>query len=270
MNDSDQEKAAPPPIEDKAKVTEFEQNKLEHKAFAEAIMSHSVGILTDQGRGVGTGTLVRFGDTRAILTAWHVIEGSQPEDIRFAFRTVGSLHEAPLREFAPEPTPLLAGQALEISRIVRDIPTDIAAVVLDQEQQISPPAALYDASKIRVFEIPDRSTLQFGGFPGDNAIQVGPRAKTIGSVMERVEFDAALSASKSSKGQLTLRYGWAGQLKPHGFSGSAVWGGLTSKSPIWTANLTLVGVVTEYSRKDELIFATNLEGIVGLLTGLST
>ena len=53
MSGSDHE-TKPWLIEDKAKPTEFEKTRLEDRAFAETIMSRSVGILTDAGQGVGT------------------------------------------------------------------------------------------------------------------------------------------------------------------------------------------------------------------------
>jgi|GEM_PF-3361632 hypothetical protein len=274
MSGSDHE-TKPWLIEDKAKPTEFEKTRLEDRAFAETIMSRSVGILTDAGQGVGTGTLVRYRDIRLILTARHVIAGSLPSSLRFAFRPPGSLHEAPLRAFAAGPTPLLGGQALKIIRIVEDIPYDIAAVILDDGQEIAAPAELYDANLIKVIEIPDRSTLQIAGFPSDNAIQVNQRTKAVGAVMDRAEFDAALNGRPDlsrylSHKQFAFGYGWADDLEPRGFSGSAVWGGADSKSPIWTANITLVGVVTQYLRTEKLMCAAKLEGIVPLLTRLNS
>lgn len=40
--------------------TEFEKNQREFIAFQESIANCTVGILTDGGQGVGTGTLVRY------------------------------------------------------------------------------------------------------------------------------------------------------------------------------------------------------------------
>jgi hypothetical protein len=150
---------------DKAAPTEFQRNQLEVVAFQETIASHVVGILTHEGQNVGTGTLVRFGKKRLILTAYHVLEVTPISNVRFAFRPSGNLQWASLREFSATATPLIAGEAINPLRVVHDKKNDLAAVVLRSQQEVPGSATLYDATRLKTFRLTESASLAFYWFP---------------------------------------------------------------------------------------------------------
>ena len=256
---------------DKAAPTEFQRNQQEAIAFQETIACHVVGILTHEGQNVGTGTLVRFGKKRLILTAYHVLEVTPISKVRFAFRPSGNLQWASLREFGASPTPLIAGEVVNPLRVVHDKKHDLTAVVLRPQQELSGNATLYDATRLKTFRLTEGASLLFTGFPMDNAVRAGRRVEAVGMVSEHSFYDTALNKSAEVIAkinptiQFAMKYTWARDLRPDGFSGSAIWCGLNSSSPIWTPNLGLAGVVTHYDQSKQLIYATNLRCVLALL-----
>ena len=221
--------------------TQFEKNQRESFAFQEAIAKHTVGILTDGSRGVGTGTLIRYVDKHLILTAHHVVEGSSPSSLRIAFRPQGSLQEAPLRRFGPKPVPLLSGEPFNVRAVVEDRQNDVAALLLDRPDQAGESAEFYDASALKEVRPTDGASIIFQGFPVDNAVDVGPKTKAVGVTAEYSQNDSSLSNSPvllspfDPNHQFLFRYGWEDELRPHGFSGAAVWCAQTPPSAVWTA-----------------------------------
>jgi hypothetical protein len=252
--------------------TEFEKSQREFLAFQESIANSSVGILTDGGQGVGTGTLVRYTDKRLILTARHVVQGNHPSNLRIAFRPAGSLQEAPLRQFGSKPTALLPGEPVNVLSVVEDAVSDLAALVLNPSQQVRAPAEFYDATGLKDFHLADETSIIFQGFPVDNAVAVGPTTKAVGIAAEHTRYDSSLLTTLSScydaSHQFLFKYGWEGDLLPYGFSGAAAWGGKQPSAFVWTANPVLVGVITHYIKKHEVIIAANLKSVLNLFSRL--
>ena len=93
----------------------------------------------------------------------------------------------------------------------------------------------------------------------------------MGMVSEHSFYDTAMNKSAgviariNPARQFAMKYTWAGALRPDGFSGSAIWCGLNSSSPIWTANSALAGLVTDYDQSKQLIYATNLSRVLALI-----
>lgn len=250
--------------------TESEKNQREFLAFHESIANCSVGILTDGGQGVGTGTLVRYADKRLILTAGHVIKGNRPSDLRIAFRPAGSLQEAPLRQFGSKPTALLSGEPVNVLGVVEDAVSDLAALILNPSQQVRAPAEFYEATGLNDFQVAHESSIIFQGFPVDNAVKVGTTTKAVGIAAEHTRYDSSLlttlSSSYDPSHQFLFKYGWEGDLLPHGFSGAAAWGGKQPSALVWTANPVLLGVITHYIKKHEVIIAANLKSVLNLFS----
>jgi hypothetical protein len=250
--------------------TEFEKSQREFLAFQEAIANCGVGILTDGGQGVGTGTLICYADKRLILTARHVVQGNHPSNLRIAFRPAGSLQEAPLRQFGSKPTALLSGEPVNVLSVVEDAVSDLAALILNPSQQVRAPAEFYEASGLKDFNLADDTSIIFQGFPVDNAVAVGPKTKAVGIAAEHTRYDSSLlktlSTSYDANHQFLFKYGWEGDLLPYGFSGAAAWGGKQPSALVWTANPVLVGVITHYIKKHEVIIAANLKSVLGLFS----
>jgi len=252
--------------------TEFQKNQREFVAFQESIANYGLGILTDGGHGVGTGTLVRYADKRLILTAGHVVQGNTPSNLRIAFRPAGSLQEAPLRQFGSKPTPLLSGEPVNVLTVIEDAASDLAAIVLNTSQKVRGPANFYKATGLKDVPLTDGASIIFQGFPVDNAVAVGQTTKAVGIVAGHTKYDLSLLTARSScydaNHQFLFKYGWEGDLLPHGFSGPGAWCAKQSSPLVWTANQVLVGVITHYIKKHEVIIAANLKSVMNLLSRL--
>lgn len=248
--------------------TEFQKNQREFLAFQESIANCSVGILTNGGQGVGTGTLVRYADKRLILTARHVVQGNHLSNLRIVFRPAGSLQEAPLRQFGSKPTALLSGEPVSLLSVVEDAASDLAALILNPSQQVRAPAEFYEATGLKDFQLADETSIIFQGFPVDNAVAVAPTTKAVGIATEHTRYDPSLLTTLSScydaSHQFLFKYGWESDLLPYGFSGAAAWSGKQPSALVWTANPVLVGVITHYIKKHEVIIAANLKSVLSL------
>jgi hypothetical protein len=250
--------------------TETEKNKAQFLAFQETIANHTVGILTNSGLGVGTGTMIRYGSVRVFLTANHVIEGNAPSTVRIAFRPGGTLRAVKPRDFGNAPAPLLAGEQIEW-RPVTDTTNDIAALVVARELEPPAPCAFYDVTNLKHFQIEEGASLFFLGFPVANSIDIGPLQKAVGAVSDHARYDSTMNdlpglpSSYDPDQQFLIRYGWGDEIEPYGLSGSSVWCSRHSDSNIWTANPVLVGVVTHYLPKSKLLIVANLRPILALL-----
>jgi hypothetical protein len=259
---------------DRAVLTDFKKSELEHIAFQETISTHLVGIITREGQDTASGTLIRYKKKRLILTADHVFSITPVHEARFAFRSSGNLETAGLRQFSGKPAPLLPGKTIKPRRIVRDKLGDLCAVIFDDDEEVSPTAAFYDASTLRQFSLTDGVSLFYSGFPWDNSISVSKTIDAVGIVADHSHYDASLSARPkllenfNKTRQFVLKYGWAGDLRPDGLSGAAVWCSRDSASPIWTPNLVLAGVVTTYNQSNKLLYSTILKRILSLLRRL--
>jgi hypothetical protein len=255
---------------DKATFTQFDKNNREVIAFRESLANHIVGILTDEGTGVGTGNLIRYGGRRVILTAHHVIKGNDASNLRFAFRPEGSLEEAPLKRFGKTSTPLLSGERIKVSRVLIDIKNDLAALVLARGQKVRGPARFYDATDLKNFELHDGTSLVFLGFPSANAINVAPNKKAVGAVTDHVPYESALNKRKSldlGPHQFAIPYWWKGELPPHGLSGAAIWCFRDSSSAIWIPDPVPVGVIVNYGKTSHVLIAADLSCMLKLLSG---
>lgn len=250
---------------------DWQKNKVQFMALQERIAAHTVGILTDGGRGVGTGAIVRAGSKRVILTALHVLHGNDLPDLRFVFKDHGPLVEAPLRGFADKLPILHGGTSIE-GEIISEPKNDIAAVVLDDKQGLTGASDCYDATAAKDIRVLDGTSILFLGFPVDNAVSVGGSTKAVAAVSEHINYDSSLAdldtlpSSFDPDNEFLMPYKWAeDKLKPYGLSGSGVWCVRTITSGVWTPNLILIGVITSYIPNLELLVAANLRSVLDLL-----
>jgi len=254
--------------------TESQKNRAEFDALRERISSYSAGILTDGGRGVGTGTLVRRGAERLILTADHVLRGTNLSELRFVFRPQGTLQEAPLRGLARK-RPLLSSGRLLRGELVRDTGNDLAAVVISGSQEIGGPSDWYDATDAQTVQIRDGASVLYVGFPVDNSVDIGPNIKAVGAVADHLKYDSALisadtlDSSFNPETHFLIKYAMGKEgLEPHGLSGAGMWCPRVAASGVWAPTPLLVGVITAYRRKPELLEVANLGCVLQLLSRL--
>jgi hypothetical protein len=259
----------------RAVFSRCQMNKAEFVAFQECIANCTVGILTDDGRGVGTGTLVSSGPKRFILTADHVLNGSDPSKLRFILRPEGSLQEAPLgRIAAPHPGYVLSGGPIKPGNIVRDTANDIAALSLDFEQRLQGAAAFHEVPLVTDPRIEEGTSIILHGFAVGTAVQVGPTSQAVSAVAGHVRYDSTLNNLRflpscyDPEQQFLMKYelGKDGIL-PHGLSGAGTLCSQARPSGIWRANPVLVGVITGYVKKYQVLMVANLQSVLKLLSG---
>jgi hypothetical protein len=68
----------------------------EREAIEEAVASHTVGIVADDGQSIGTGSAILWRRHSLTLTAKHVIENSTDNVLWFYFRDEGAMKHSPL------------------------------------------------------------------------------------------------------------------------------------------------------------------------------
>ncbi len=113
----------------------------------------------------------------------------------------------------------------------------------------------------------------FLGFPAGNSADIEPRKRLVSPVSEHSRYDSTLNQSKYLPSsydpdcEFLLRYELIEDgLLPHGFSGAGAWCPLEPKGAIWTPDLTLVGVITNYLKEHQLLVLAGLRAVVELLS----
>jgi hypothetical protein len=252
--------------------SESELTKQEFLTVQEVMATHTVAVLSDADRGVGTGTLIRLRENRFVLTAHHVIEGCEISDLRFGYKSSGSLEETGPKELGghvPE-----AGERFKLKSVVPDKKADIAAILLDNDQQLRGTAKFYDATSLQRHDPEDGESIVFQGFPTDNSVQLTAQTKAVGLVAEHVRFDRSLDgleglpSSYDPSWQFLMKYSWQERILPRGFSGAATWQASVTEEAVWHPSLVLVGVVTDYLPKKGLLIACGIGPILSLFSKL--
>ena len=136
-------------------------------AIEEAIAWQTACIVSDDGKFIGTCTLIRWRQRELILTARHVVQDCSKEGIRFHFRPEGTMKRAPISELHSHPE-VRYRQKVRVEIAAKHIARsfDLAALELSG---VLPPEHL-----ARFFELSDReSTPEIGtpvalrGYPSD-------------------------------------------------------------------------------------------------------
>src|SRR5882762_5523446 len=72
-------------------------------AIQETVAWHTVSLITDKGKSIGTGSAILWGERPLILTANHVVKDSPDDDIWFHFRHDDTMKWAPLNDLHSHP-----------------------------------------------------------------------------------------------------------------------------------------------------------------------
>jgi len=125
-------------------------NSFATDAFDEAIAAYTVGIVGARsgqlGAGIGTGAAVLWNERALILTAWHVIQESQPECIWFFFRPKGTLIRqiTARRPRASAPADRYLRESVSIMNIAEASDIDLAAIEVPHSISVQYPIQFYD------------------------------------------------------------------------------------------------------------------------------
>jgi hypothetical protein len=251
-------------------------------AITERIARFTVGIAGERNTVVGTGTLVKVGGERTILTAAHVIGASRPDDLRFWLRPPAPLKEKAARSTSDaEVGKYTAGIHLPIIEIAKDDKVDIAVLRVHESFDLPDGPDVYDAFSSREFiDWEDGRleglTLVLMGFPTDNSRLVNTIGNRqfhfLGAASFLSEYSVELnrsvwrrlSSSFSDLKDFVFEYhGYSEQIGPRGFSGAGVW--IPAADPakkIWAPDPILIGVVHTHVPKLGLLVATKLPSII--------
>jgi S1-C subfamily serine protease len=146
-------------------------------ATVERIARYTVGIGVEENRWMGTGTLISSGPDRYILTASHVIEGAQPNEMRFSCRPSAPIMEKAAKDVTDAEIGawnFTMGYKFPISNVVEDRDADIALLKIDPAFGLPGAAEYYDIDKSREFkswpvQALEGLSLFLYGFPVDNS-----------------------------------------------------------------------------------------------------
>jgi len=238
-------------------------------AFEEHVAWHTVGIVCDDGKAIGTGVAVSFAGRNLVITAAHVVQETRPDRISFMFRPPGTLVRAPLPEAASRRHQVAVTPRIEarIADVIADRTLDIALLAVSWE--------LSRERRVRFFELrPDALAPVAGtivlskGYPTDCALPMGGQDKLLLSVA-----NSGYIAENPKLGSLdgfdpqqsfVVPYHLAKIAHARGFSGAPAW--FQKPTPgIWRPNPGLAGICTNYYRHSGLLSFVRAEKIIGFL-----
>ena len=245
-------------------------------AMEEAVAWHTVAIVGNQGSaigaGIGTGTTVRWRSHALILTAKHVIIGTEDaNNLWFFFRPQGPLVRAAQSEIKRKPDiGFSVRQSLEIHHVRHSFEDDLSAIEVSPQLEMTKPIRFFDLEGRRQSEPTDEMLAI--GYPSDLKMEVQGGAF---AAFMSVEWTEAVvldeGKTRSLKGYDTERhfavnYHSADERGPHGFSGAGLWyhAGPTA---VWHPNLRLCGIITDYYRSSQLLAALKMGRVFRFLEG---
>jgi hypothetical protein len=246
------------------------------KAFVERITWYSLGIIAIdadvshehrlRADAVGSGTACTWKGHSLILTAEHVIADTQPDRLAFLLRVDDALNW----EGMGKPAKVVQRVPLPIETIVRDKKNDLAAIVLRSELPTNPrmqfcelPKQLKRSRKVR-----SKGSLILHGFPKDQQYAISERKISNASIRQLVAQpiilpvtiaghpSKPLSSHYDPDRDVLVHYEPPRDLnmKPHGFSGAAVWCQRSRQSgPIWTPCPMMFGLQTRAYMTSKLL-----------------
>jgi hypothetical protein len=246
------------------------------KAFVERITWYSLGIIAMdadvsyehrlRADAVGSGTACTWKGQKLILTAEHVIGDAQPDRLAFLLRVDDALNW----EGTGKPAKVVQRVQLPIETIIRDKKNDLAVAVLR--------AKLLTHSRMQFCELPrqlkrsrtvrGKGSLILHGFPKDQQYAISESKTSNASIRQFVAQpiilpvtiaghpSKPLSSHYDPDRDVLVHYEPPRDLnmKPHGFSGAAVWCQRSRQSgPIWTPCPMMFGLQTRAYMTSKLL-----------------
>lgn len=151
------------------------------EGIEEALYWHTVGIVAERGKTIGTATAIRWKNNTLLLTANHVIEKTLDCDLGFFFRPPGTLKHSDWWQKSPQTGPVIVPSFPKILQRHQDPRADIAALLV--------PANLEQENNVKFFDLGEgvklprriNSSLAAIGFPADSQERLAPMAAAIGA-----------------------------------------------------------------------------------------
>jgi len=237
------------------------------EALEEAVAWHTVGIVADGGKSIGTGCALLWRGCPLILTARHVVEDSPLNGIWFHLRHEGTMKRASLRELWSHPdTRYTTKESLDIKRLHCSNEADLAALEVASETE--------KQHNVKFFELhegaatpPVGTVVHMRGFPSDLAKPVAPGIRASFAVMQwgRIQTEPKLDRFDPGS-EFLVKYVPADEGKhARGFSGAGAWFQRSLSSKVWHLRLGLAGLCTDYYPRRALLSFLRVEVIAKFL-----
>jgi hypothetical protein len=251
----------------KADSEPFELKKNAMEGIEEAVYWYTVGVVSDRGNGLGTAVAIRFRGQYILLTANHVIKDTADDDLGFFFRPHGTLKRTDWWQSSSPTGGMEAAHVVEIFHRFRDPRADLAALIVSPKLEAE--------KNIRFYDLPDRieppkrpSSVAAIGFPVDTLVHLGPGVRAVSPcpIWGNLEKNARshLSGYNPRKNLLLTYHPAEDGRDPHGFSGAGIWHHEPAPK-IWTPNLALAGIVTDYYRGPRLLLISRIKNVLAFL-----
>ncbi len=234
------------------------------QAMAQAMYPYTFGIVSDfhglEGKGLGTGVGVVWRGTYLIATAKHVVEDTAPQRIYYllpqnTLRVEGSSTSVDLTQVSWQPR-----CTLENPRILHG-DRDIAVILLPEQQEPAASNHFYELEESQATPSVG-SNIAYMGYPAASAQPLG---KNYGAMPSYAFGDICLANCEyDTRQEFAARYEPGDDLDPHGFSGSGIWHS-HSTGKIWSPQISLVGLVTNYYRRSQVLICCRIEILTGFL-----
>ena len=238
----------------------------EGEAIEEAVAWHTVGIVVEHSKSIGTGTAILWRRRPVILTARHVVEGSPNDDIWFYFRDEGTMKRSPIDEL-PKRRDVEYKAKVRMKIVVRCGAENSDLAALEVERSIG------DEHPVRFFDLAEDSTtppsgtiISMRGYPFDLSRVVSPGIRAAFAMLQwsRIQETPRLHRFDPASEFLT-RFVAADQGKhAPGFSGAGAWFE-KSAGGVWLPRLGLAGVCTHYYRRPKLLSLLRIEQVTRFL-----
>ncbi len=239
---------------------EFDLRIQAAEGIEEGIAWHTVGVVANGGEGIGTGSAILWRGHPLILTAGHVVRGTQPQDLWFFFRAEGTLQRGEANEIPMQENIRLAiREHITIQAIHYDQEKDLAALQV--------PLSLQEQRNVRFHELDPTSTtpnagttVVMMGYPADIAVRVQGADRAVFPSLEwaRIEGNHELDGFDPNTHFLVPYFSASSNRHPAGFSGAGVW--FHHNTPVvWHPNLGIAGVCTHYYPSRALLKILRIE-----------
>jgi len=227
-------------------------------AMSHAAGQSCVGIVGRGGVVLGTGTFIKDRYRQpAILTAEHVIRGTPPNELRFFLPRAGArIAEYPITSPAQIPTNEMRERvSLNIQKLYQNRVLDVALLVLSNDV-VPDPFWTFRNINAPSRVLPIGSPLLLLGYPADRALTLSDGRKI---AMSQIVYPTVVKTFKhrsvNPATHRLLDFPYSDEIKPHGFSGGAIWYHVKDKRKIWKAEPGFAGMIIEFISSRNVLIA---------------
>lgn len=235
----------------------------------EVLYWHNSGIVDRSGSTSGTAVAVRFNTHCLLLTALHVINRTPNEDLGFFFRPSGRIKRTDCWQDHPPSRRVAPPLQVRIFERFENPKLDLAALVVSPSLDRFVNIRFFDL--LATVKLPrEMPSVVAIGFPPDSVRKVGPNSAIVAAPIW-----GAVEKGKESqpdnyqpRRHLLLRF-WPAAIgkRPRGFSGAGVWyhHQRAQEQNMWTPNVCLAGMVTDYYPQKHILRILRVEKIARFL-----